>query len=88
MLKFTNLTRFAVAASIGVGLAAASGSAAWAKDGRSTDSDAQQYTVKKMPDGTIEYCTELPEMTGSRIQRTECKTAKDWKKEGVVINAR
>jgi hypothetical protein len=88
MLKFTHLTRFAVAASIGVGLAAASGSAAWAKDGRQADSDTQQYTVKKMADGTVEYCTQLPAVTGSRIQPTVCKTAKDWKKVGVVINAR
>lgn len=88
MLKFTNLTRFAVAASIGVGLAAASGSAAWAKDGRSTDSDTQQYTVKKMPDGTVEYCTEMPALTGTRIQSTVCKTAEEWKKEGVVLNVR
>ena len=88
MLKFANLTRFAVAASIGVGLAAASGSAAWAKNSRSPDSDTQQYTVKKMPDGTVKYCTQLSALTGTRIPSTICKTAEEWKKAGVVLNLR
>ncbi|HEU4961896.1 MAG TPA: hypothetical protein VFT56_16025 [Sphingomonas sp.] len=86
MFIVKNLARVALAASIGAGLMAATGSAAWATEGTKASSDQQQYKVQKSSDGTVKYCTKLPEVTGSRLRPEVCKTAKQWKQYGVEIN--
>jgi hypothetical protein len=86
MFIVKNLARVALTASVGAGLMAATGSAAWATEGAKAPADQQQYTVKTSSDGTVKYCTKMPAVTGSRLQPEVCKTAKDWKKHGVQIN--
>lgn len=83
-----NLARVALAASIGAGLFAGTGSAAWATEGDKPSSDQQQYTVKESPDGTVKYCTRIAPVTGTRLSTVLCKTAKEWKRYGVEINVR
>jgi len=85
MFVINALVRRGLAVSMGMGLVVATGAAAQAKD-RGTNSDQQQYQVKKSPDGTVKYCTQLPAVTGSRIQPVICKTAKQWKQAGVDLN--
>ena len=71
---------------MGMGLLAAAGAAAQAKD-LGTDSDQQEYQVRKSSDGTVKYCTRLAAVTGSRLRPMVCKTAKEWKDLGVVFDS-
>ena len=86
MLIVKNLARVALATSLGMGLMAAAGSAAWATEGAKKPADQQKFEVKKSSDGTVKYCTKMPKVTGSRLQLVVCKTAEQWKEYGVEIN--
>jgi hypothetical protein len=88
MLDIRIIVRRAVALSLGAGLIAATGSAAYAKDGNGDPkASTQQFEVKKTDDGKTKYCVEMRAVTGTRIHRKVCKTAKEWKDQGVTINA-
>lgn len=50
------------------------------------DSSKQEYTVKHDASGKTVYCATVPAVTGSRISQEICKTAKDWKRDGVQLD--
>lgn len=82
-----NFARFVLATSMTVGLLGAAGTAAQAaQHGHHDSADTQKYEVKKQPDGTFKYCTQMPEVTGSRIRPVVCKTQQEWKEVGVELN--
>jgi hypothetical protein len=88
MRDISKLARHALVVSIGAGLAATMGAAVYAKDSGDSDTASQQFTVTKTDDGTVEYCTKMPAVTGSRIERKVCKTAQEWEKDGVHISVK
>lgn len=48
--------------------------------------NGQDYKVTINEAG--KYCIRTPAVTGSRLDRVECRTASEWKKEGVSFSRR
>lgn len=48
--------------------------------------DAAGYKVSVGKQGT--YCITTPAVTGSMIDKVECRTADDWQKDGITISRR
>lgn len=52
-------------------------------DGAST----QKIEIQKDNNGKVRYCAVMPAVTGSILSGRTCKTAKQWKSQGVDIEA-
>ena len=89
MFDVNLLARRAFALSISAGMIAAAGSAAYAADKNHSDPSAsqQRFEIRKTKSGETEYCAKLPPIIGTRLSRKVCKTADEWEKAGVHINA-
>jgi hypothetical protein len=47
--------------------------------------DQQHLKVRQDRNGRVTYCATLPPVTGSIMQQQVCKTAKQWRADGVEI---
>ncbi|HEX7657512.1 MAG TPA: hypothetical protein VF404_11005 [Sphingomonas sp.] len=85
----TMIRLFAAGASLAGGAAllmAATAPAFAAGATPNNDSSKQEYTVKHDASGKTIYCATVPPVTGSRISQQVCKTAKEWKRDGVQLD--
>ena len=72
---------------VGAAAPASAKAAAGAAVDSSPTSAAPAATAPREPSAKTKYCM-VDEITGSRLQKKVCKTKKEWKDEGVDVEAK